>query len=109
MLRRYEFKLYTTYDQDAVLHRQRMMVADLWNALLERHEEIKRRTQQHQLWMDRDGKHHVGYSIHCTTWVTERYKTGERCVIEPGENGYPKPYTRFDMTNEITFMLNEMP
>jgi putative transposase len=41
-LRRYTFKLYPTARQAARLHEIRFMVADLWNALLERREAVYR-------------------------------------------------------------------
>lgn len=40
MIRRYTFKLYPTTKQSAVLHEQRMMMANLWNALLQRREDV---------------------------------------------------------------------
>jgi len=43
--RRYTWKLYPTVEQATALHEQRMMIVDLWNALLQRHEDIWRRTR----------------------------------------------------------------
>src|SRR5436190_20847544 len=43
--RRYTWKLYPTAEQATALHEQRMMIVDLWNALLQRHEDIWRRTR----------------------------------------------------------------
>ena len=42
-LRRYEFRLYPTPEQAARLHEVRMMMADLWNALKQRREDVYRR------------------------------------------------------------------
>jgi hypothetical protein len=44
-LRRYSFGLYPSSEQSAELHQQRMMMADLWNALLQRREDVWRRTR----------------------------------------------------------------
>lgn len=44
-VRRYAFKLYVSKEQDAALHQQAAMMVDLWNALLQRHEDIYRRTR----------------------------------------------------------------
>lgn len=46
--RRYTFKLYPTPEQAAALHQQRMMCADLWNALLQRNEDLRSRTRGRQ-------------------------------------------------------------
>jgi transposase len=46
--RRYQFKLYPTAGQAAVLHEQRLMMADLWNALRQRIEDTYRR-ERHML------------------------------------------------------------
>src|SRR5262245_52003408 len=43
--RRYTWKLYPTPQQTVALHEQRMLMVDLWNALLQRHEDIWRRTR----------------------------------------------------------------
>jgi len=42
-MRRYLFKLYPVPEQRDVLHRQRQMIADLWNALKQRREDVYRR------------------------------------------------------------------
>lgn len=44
--RRYVFKLYPNADQAAVLHEQREMMADLWNALKQRIEDTYRRERR---------------------------------------------------------------
>jgi transposase len=108
-VRRYNFALYPTPEQDAVLHRHRQMVAQLWNALLQRFEDISRRTVQRTVWFDADGKRHVGITVHSTEWISERYAQGEVSVIPPGKNGRAKPYTDFDMQNEITWLCNSHP
>ena len=46
MMRRYAFKLYPSADQAVALHEQRMMCADLWNALLQRREDVYRREKR---------------------------------------------------------------
>jgi putative transposase len=46
--RRYLFRLYPDPAQSAALHQQRMMMVDLWNALLQRHEDIYGRTRGRQ-------------------------------------------------------------
>jgi hypothetical protein len=107
--RRYIFKLYPTTEQAAALHEHRMMVADLWNALLERHETIRRRTVQRATWFDADGKRHVGESTHSLTWSAQRFKSGEIVTVEAGANGRPKSFTAYDMQNEVTWLANAMP
>jgi Helix-turn-helix domain len=107
--RRYTFMLYPTVEQDAALRKQARMVAELWNALLERWETIYRRTVQRQEWVDASGAEHVGTTIHCQTWQSQRYASGERVTVQPGQNGRPKPYTKYDMQNEVTYLCNEMP
>lgn len=52
VIRRYTFKLYPNAVQTAALHEQRMMMADLWNALLQRNEDCYRRT---------NGQRHVSH------------------------------------------------
>lgn len=107
--RRYTFKLYPTAEQAAVLHEHRMMVADLWNALLERHETIQRRTVQRQIWFDADGKRHAGMSVHCQTWSAQAKKAGDLLIAGLGKNGLPRPYTDIDMQNEVTWLANSDP
>jgi hypothetical protein len=109
MMRRYRFALYPTPDQAAVLHEHRAMMADLWNALLERYEHIQRTTRQRQIWFDAAGNRHSGVSYHRLTWETYRYAAGESAVIQPDKNAKPKPFTAFDMQNEITALVNELP
>ena len=88
--RRYVWKLYPSPEQQSILHAQRMMMADLWNALKQRHEDIWRRTR---------GQRGV---VHSETWTTQRYRHGE-IAIKSG------PYTAYDMQNEITYLLNTLP
>jgi putative transposase len=88
--RRYVWKLYPTAEQQSILHAQRMMMADLWNALKQRHEDIWRRTR---------GQHGV---VHSETWTTQRYRHGE-VASKSGA------YTAYDMQNEITYLLNVLP
>lgn len=107
--RRYTWKLYPTADQAQALHEQARMVAALWNALLERHETIRRRTVQRVAWTDCDGARHVGESLHSATYETVRYARGERSIVAPGKGGRPKPWTCYDMQNEITWLLNAAP
>lgn len=107
--RRYTWKLYPTVEQAEVLRTQARMVGALWNALLERNETIRRRTVQRQVWIDMEGKRHAGKSLHCTTYETVRYARGERSLAAPGKNGCPKPFTCYDMQNEITWLLNADP
>lgn len=109
MLRRYLFRLYPTPAQADTLHQQCRMVADLWNALLQRYEDIKRRTEQRQVWFDAAGKRHQGLTSHSATWVSVRYAHGETVVIVPGKNGRPKPFTAYDMQNEVTALVNADP
>lgn len=131
LLRRYQWKLYCSTEQAETLHTQRMMIADLWNALLERRETIRRRTVQRQKWWDGDwklvewreddkqcrewrpvdgtGRWHYGESTHSLIYETIRYKHGERAIVPPGKNNKPKPFTAIDMKNEITWMLNQLP
>lgn len=109
MQRRYTWKLYPTKDQHEVLRLQARMVAALWNALLERHETIRRRTVQRQSWIDSKGRRHVGESLHSLTYETIRYARGERSVVAPGSNGKPKPWSCYDMQNEVTYLLNVDP
>src|SRR5580765_3609467 len=45
VLRRYIFQLYPTAAQAEILREQCAMMVDLWNALLQRHEDIYRRTR----------------------------------------------------------------
>lgn len=45
VMRRYSFRLYPIAEQMSALHEQRQMMVDLWNALLQRHEDIHRRTR----------------------------------------------------------------
>jgi hypothetical protein len=106
--RRYLFALYPTAEQKAVLQRHSEMLADLWNGLLQRYEHIQRTTTQRQVWFDTAGRH-SGVSYHRLTWGTYRKAEREAVVIEPGANGRPKPFTAFDMQNEITALLNELP
>lgn len=46
VMRRYTFKLYPTDEQSEIMHCQRMMIADLWNALLQRREDVYRRERR---------------------------------------------------------------
>lgn len=108
-VRRYLFKLYLTNEQEHVLRNQCAMIALLWNGLLERHEEIQRRTVQRQQWQDASGKRHSGVTIHNPNWTAQRKKNGEIAIVEPGKNGRPKPYTDIDMQNEVTWLCNQMP
>jgi hypothetical protein len=111
--RRYTLALYPTAEQMPVLRRHGEMTADLWNALLQRYEDIQRRTVQRQVWFDADGRRHVGLSVHRLTWVSERKRTGERKTMEPvvDKKGrlVPKPFTAYDMQNEISWLCNSLP
>lgn len=107
--RRYSWRLFPTRAQADVLVNQARMVAGLWNALLERHETIRRRTVQRVAWIDAAGKRHVGEVLHSTTYETVRYARGERAVVPPGKDGRPKPWTCYDMQNEVTHLLNVDP
>lgn len=51
-MRRYLFKLYPTPSQAAVLHQQRKMMADLWNALKQRREDVYRREGRSLTYFD---------------------------------------------------------
>lgn len=51
-MRRYRFKLYPTPAQAAVLHEQRKMMADLWNALKQRREDVYRRERRSLTFFD---------------------------------------------------------
>jgi len=62
--RRYLFKLYPVLAQNDVLHDQRRMMADLWNALLEMIEDRFRRDQQRLRWIDAHGIPRKGVSCH---------------------------------------------
>ena len=107
-LRRYEFKLYPTKDQQANLHHQRKMIADLWNALLQRFEDISRRTVQRQNWIDKNGKKMKGKSVHCLKYSSLRKKERIEEIIYASEGSETaKPFTAYDMQNEITAMLND--
>ena len=46
MIRRYTFKLYPTAGQTEVLHERRKQMAELWNALLQRCEDVYRRERR---------------------------------------------------------------
>jgi len=46
IIRRYTFKLYPSAQQADCLHTQRQMMADLWNALLQRREDVYRRERR---------------------------------------------------------------
>ena len=107
--RRYLFRLYPTAEQAEVLHRHRRMVAELWNALLQRCEDIRRRTVQRQVWHDAEGKRHVGASLHRPDWVSQRKRDGEVVVMQPGDNGLPRAFTAYDMQNEVTYLFNVIP
>jgi hypothetical protein len=105
--RRYTFKLYENPQQRAVLDKHRMMVAELWNALLERAEYIQRTTVQRQVWYDTEGKRHAGISHHDDgSWRTFRLKQREDVVVPP-KDGFPQRYDQYAMQAEITAMLND--
>lgn len=101
--RRYTWKLYPTQPQEECLRRQCVMVAQLWNALLERYETIQRRTTQRQNWKDGDRKRR-GVSVHATTWQSQQKKAGELVTFDTDHR-----YSQYDMQNEVTWMLNEIP
>src|SRR5688572_26473520 len=102
-MRRYTFKLYPSKEQAAALHEQRMMVADIWNALLEMIETIRRRTIQRTVWIDSSGRRHVGISIHAPSWLAR---------IDDGTPVY-RPAgvmpTEFDLGYWISEMLAQCP
>ena len=112
--RKYIFKLYPTPEQAAVLRQQTRMVAELWNALLQRHEDIARRTVQRTRWIDSAGCTHVGMSVHATSWSTQ-YKRAGVVVTFPsvatGRDGRLRPanLTQYDMQNEVTWLCNQVP
>lgn len=107
--RRYTFRLYPNPAQLAELHRHRLMIGELWNALLQRWEDVQRRTQQRQTWYDSAGKRHRGLSVHCPTWASECMADGRRRVMPADKLGRPKPMTAFDLQNEITWLANSLP
>lgn len=56
VVRRYLFKLYPSEAQCDELHRQRLMMGDLWNALIQRNEDVSRRTYGGKGVRHADGK-----------------------------------------------------
>ncbi len=110
--RRYSWRLYPTQEQDAGLRDQARMCAELWNALMEMWETINRRCVQRQIWIDADGKRHVGITYHGQGW-----KMGDDgpSVLRPkdigsGDHRGPRDIpSEFDMGYWITSMLAECP
>lgn len=107
--RRYTWRLYPSPAQAERLHEQRRMIADLWNALLERWETVSSRTQQIQSWVDAGGKRHVGRSVHRPEWPSRCMADGRERRMPPDAAGRPKPFTTFDLQNEVTWLCNALP
>jgi transposase len=84
--RRYQFKLYPTDDQAAIMHEQRAMMADLWNALKQRCEDVYRREGH------------------------DRRQHNRLCEIEGrATDKKPLSLTYMDLTNEITGLRHACP
>lgn len=84
--RRYQFKLYPSAEQAAIMHEQCGMMAELWNALKQRCEDVYRRE---------------GY---------DRRQHNRLCEIEgKPEDKKPSSLTYYDLTNEITGLRHACP
>jgi hypothetical protein len=132
-VRRYLFRLYPTPPQDAMLHKHRMMPADLWNALKQRCEDVYRRTrserQRFERWQSPEGDVRA-FTPRVEDWpkggidlrgsVMDApsakelralgWKRLEKVTCAPSVHSEGKrSLTFFDMTNEITELRRECP
>lgn len=114
MIRRYTFKLYPTEVQTAQLHEQRRMCAAVWNAMLQRREDVYRRERRSLSMFD------LGYEItdlhrECpewralSTWTARQISASltrafdaffRRLKAGEDEAGYPR-YKRVDDGDSI--------
>lgn len=67
MTRRYIFKLFPTPEQANALHEQRKMCAEIWNALLQRREDVYRRERRSLSWYTLDAEISQMYAA-CPEW-----------------------------------------
>lgn len=84
VIRRYQFALYPTVAQADLLHVHRRMMADLWNALKQRCEDVYRRS--------------------CGANVQDRRFLANESVLPQ-----KRSLTFFDLTNELTALRRECP
>lgn len=111
LMRRYIFKLYPTLAQAAMLHEQRKMMADLWNALKQRREDVYRREGRSLTFFDLTNE--ITTLRHeCSEWasvpavtahrvakhLTESYAAFFRRVKAGEAPGYPRWQRRENAT-----------
>lgn len=102
-MRRYLFKLYPTLAQAAILHEQRKMMVDLWNALKQRIEDTYRREGRMLSYYDLTNEITglrqecpewaeipAGTAARVAKWLTDAYKAFFRRVKEHEAPGYPR-------------------
>src|SRR3954465_4257386 len=100
--RRYLFKLYPTVEQAINLHEQRKMMADLWNALKQRREDVYRRERRSLTYFDLTNeittlRHECpewadipAITAHrVAKWLTDSYQAFFRRLKAGEEPGYP--------------------